>query len=68
MWVVQFHDISYYCRLLQKVGLSKDGIGEEDFINKMKQFVKCQTQYLGILYLCCHFSITLYFVNLFRRK
>ena len=50
MWIVQFYDISNYCRFLQKVGLSKDGIGEEDFINKMKQFVKCQTQYLGIFF------------------
>ena len=63
MWIVQFYDIFNHCRFLQKVGLSKDGIGEEDFINKMKQFVKCQTLYLGTFYLStiltiqyCHFS------------
>ena len=36
---------------MQKVGLSKDGVGDDDFISKMKQFVKCQTQYLGKLHL-----------------
>ena len=65
MWIVQFYDIFNHCRFLQKVGLSKDGIGEEDFINKMKQFVKCQTLYLGTFYLSTILTVLSFFFLLF---
>ena len=48
---------------MQKVGLSKNGIGEEDFINKMKQFVKCQTLYLGTFFLSTILSVLSFFFN-----
>ena len=48
---------------MQKVGLSKDGIGEEDFINKMKQYVKCQTLYLGTFFLSTILSVLSFFFN-----